>query len=99
LLRAAKSVRLEASMFRQLFISDDPNLYLRIGHALGSIAGLVTFFSVYVAAIDSVGWVIGIALGWIAAVLASTVANRIAKYLWGPILFLIAVLVVPPIHN
>jgi hypothetical protein len=56
--------------------------YAKTGIIVGSIAGFVTFFSVWIAAVGSVGWVIGIALGWIPALLASLIAYVVGAFLW-----------------
>jgi hypothetical protein len=53
-----------------------------VGTAIGGIAMVVTFIAVYIAAVDSVGWVIGIAVGWIPAGLASALAYLVFRYLW-----------------
>lgn len=53
-----------------------------VGTAIGGIAMVVTFIAVYIAAVGSVGWVIGIALGWIPAGLASALAYLVFRYLW-----------------
>lgn len=53
-----------------------------VGTAFGGIAMVVTFIAVYIAAVGSVGWVIGIALGWIPAGLASALAYLVFRYLW-----------------
>lgn len=50
-----------------------------VGTAIGGIAMAVTFIAVYIAAVDSVGWVIGIALGWIPAGLASALAYLVFR--------------------
>lgn len=57
-----------------------------VGKAFGGIAWLITFIGVYIAAVDSVGWVIGIALGWIPAGLAAVLAYLVFRYLWWAIL-------------
>lgn len=57
------------------------------GMVIGSLAGLITFIIVYIAAVGSVGWVFGIALGWIPAGLASGLAYLIFRYLWWLVLF------------
>ena len=58
----------------------------RLGSAIGTFAGLVgailVFLAVYAAAIGYSGWVVGIALGWIPAILAALVAGFIFRYLW-----------------
>jgi hypothetical protein len=53
-----------------------------IGIVFGGLAWLVTFVAVYIAAVASVGWVIGIALGWFPALLAAILAFVIFRYLW-----------------
>ena len=60
-----------------------------IGGLVGGLGGIVTFLVVYLAAIDSVGWVIGIALGWIPAFLAAAVVYFVGRYLWWALPFLI----------
>ena len=57
------------------------------GMVIGSLAGLITFIIVYIAAVGSAGWVFGIALGWIPAGLASGLAYLIFRYLWWLLLF------------
>jgi hypothetical protein len=52
------------------------------GMVIGGIASVITFIAVYIAAVGSVGWVIGIALGWIPAGLASALAYVVFRYLW-----------------
>jgi hypothetical protein len=69
-------------------------VYVGVGTLTGGIAFVVTFFAVYIAAVDSVGWVIGIALGWIPAVLAGWFAYGIFRFLW-PVLVVAAVVLIP----
>jgi hypothetical protein len=57
-------------------------LYVRIGSLLGAIGASIAFFGAYVAAIDSAGWVVGLAVGWITAWLAAVVAFVILRHLW-----------------
>jgi hypothetical protein len=64
-------------------------LFAVIGGLVGGLGGIVTFLVVYLAAIDSVGWVIGIALGWIPAFLAAAVVYFVGRYLWWALPFLI----------
>jgi hypothetical protein len=61
-----------------------------IGLLIGVIAWLVTFLAVYVAAVDSAGWVVGIALGWIPATMAGGVAFFLFRYLWWAIALVVA---------
>lgn len=58
------------------------NAYSWIGMLLGGVTALVTFIAVYIAAVGSVGWVIGIALGWIPAGLAAAIAGTLVRWLW-----------------
>jgi hypothetical protein len=71
---------------------ENPGLYSKIVHgAAAAIAGLV-FIIVYVKAVQSVGWVIGIALGWIPAALAAVIAYGAIRYLWWLLLLAVAAL-------
>ena len=54
---------------------------------IGGIAAVVTFVAVWIAAIGSVGWVFGIALGWIPAWIAAAIAYVFFRFLW-PLLLL-----------
>jgi hypothetical protein len=64
-------------------------IYKDTGDVLGGLSAVITFFAVYWAAVESVGWVIGIALGWIPAQLAALFCFFAVKYLWLPALLLI----------
>jgi len=59
---------------------------------IGCIAGFVVFFVAYLAAVGSAGWVIGGALGWIPAGIASMVTYFVCRYLW-PVVLVVIVLV------
>lgn len=59
------------------------------GSILGLLGGAITFIAIYVAAVGSVGWVIGIALGWIPAYLGAVAAFIFLRYLWLPSIVLI----------
>jgi hypothetical protein len=63
-------------------------IYKGIGSLLGATGALIAFFSVYMAAINSNGWVIGIALGWLTAWLVAAVTFAALRYLW-PLLVLL----------
>jgi len=56
--------------------------FAMIGMAIGGLAAVITFICVYIAAVGSVGWVFGIALGWIPAGLAGWIAFFLGRYLW-----------------
>lgn len=68
--------------------SDDA-WYWNAGTIIGSLAGIVTFIAIYIAAVGSVGWVIGIALGWVPAALGSIVCYILVRLLWLPALLMI----------
>ena len=53
-----------------------------IGAFSGIVGALLVFLAVYAAAIGYSGWVVGIALGWIPAILASLAAGILFRYLW-----------------
>lgn len=57
-------------------------LHEGIGSILGGVGGLATFVIVYILAIDSAGWVVGIALGWVVAGLATAAVFLVLRYLW-----------------
>ena len=64
-------------------------IYLGIGTLIGALTGIATFLAVYLLAIDSVGWPVGIALGWIPAAIAAAVVTVLLRYLWPAVLFLL----------
>lgn len=53
-----------------------------IGNVCGGLGGLIAFFAIYIAAVGSVGWVIGIAIGWIPAYLGALLTFFLLRYLW-----------------
>jgi hypothetical protein len=57
-------------------------LYAGVGFVVRWIAAITTFIAVYIAAVASVGWVIGIALGWIPAGLAAAIVGWLVGALW-----------------
>jgi hypothetical protein len=63
------------------------------GPVIGGLAAAMTFVIVWIAAIGSVGWVFGIALGWVPAWLAAAVAYAFFRVLWPlPLLGLLGLL-------
>ncbi len=62
-----------------------------IGLFVGPIAAVLAFVGVYIAAVNSIGWVIGIALGWIPAGLAAVLAYFVFRYLWFALLIMTAI--------
>ena len=57
-------------------------LWNAVGTFAGTVGALLVFLAVYAAAIGYSGWVVGIALGWIPAILASLAAGILVRYLW-----------------
>lgn len=81
---AAQNARLAQEQLikdRKLVASGDGWVAV-VGIFAGSIAALIAFIWVYIAAVGSVGWVIGIALGWFPAMLAAGVAFLVFRFLW-----------------
>lgn len=72
---------------------DELGWYLKTGRVLGGITAVIVFVAVYIAAIGSVGWVIGIALGWIPAGLAAVVSGGLVMFLWGPAALVLLILI------
>ena len=60
-----------------------------IGGLVGGLGAVISFVVVYLAAIESAGWVVGIALGWIAASLAAGIAYFLGRYFWWALPFLV----------
>jgi hypothetical protein len=70
--------------------SDEDRWYWATGDVIGSIGGLIAFVWICFAAINSVGWVVGIALGWIPAGLGALACYLLVRILWLPAIGLIA---------
>lgn len=68
-------------------------LYNRIGSLLGLFGACMAFFGAYFAAINSSGWAMGLALGWVTAWLAAAVAFVILRHLWPFLVVLLIALV------
>ena len=64
--------------------------YFTAGNVIGGLGGLIAFIWICIAAVGSVGWVVGIALGWIPAALGALVCYLLLRLLWLPALGLIA---------
>ena len=67
--------------------------YSTVGIVIGGLAGAIAYISVCIAAVRSVGWVVGIALGWIPAGLAAALAFFLGRYLWLPLVIGMAFLI------
>lgn len=78
---------------------DDLGWFGVTGTVVAYFAAVVTFIAVYIAAVGSVGWVIGIALGWIPAGLASGVAFLVGRYLWWLLALAILLIVWTALHD
>jgi hypothetical protein len=59
---------------------NDDGAFATTGYVIGGLTALITFVCVYIAAIGSVGWVFGIALGWIPDGLKRN--EEYLRYLW-----------------
>jgi hypothetical protein len=79
-------------MSDQTLLRNPSHWFVDVSWAAGWVGFVITFLAVYIAAIGSVGWVIGIALGWIPAMLAAGFAFFVFLWLWWLILIAIAVL-------
>jgi len=83
---------------RDIFISKAPTgkegYYLRIGGILGALIGTVTFIGAYIYCIASYGFLFGFGLGWIPSGIVALIVSQVVRFLWGPIIFLIVILVV-----
>ena len=63
--------------------------YLAIGTVLGFLAGVVTFFAVWIYWTATHGWILGVGLGWLVAAPVATTVGVAVRFLWGPLLFLV----------
>ena len=63
--------------------------YLAIGTVLGFIAGVVTFFAVWIYWTVTHGFILGFGLGWLVAAPVGATVGVVVRFLWGAILFII----------
>lgn len=63
--------------------------YWAAGDVIGVIGAVICFISIYIAAIASVGWVLGVALGWIPAYLGAALCGVLLRFLWLPVLLIV----------
>lgn len=56
--------------------------YHATSEIIGFLAAAAAFIGVYIGAAASAGWVIGLALGWIPAVIAAGLCYSLTKALW-----------------
>jgi hypothetical protein len=67
--------------------------YLGIGAGLGGFIGFVTLIGAYIYCIATYGFILGFGLGWIPSVIAAIVVSQVVRFLWGPILILVLVVI------
>ena len=77
-------------MTEDLSTFKEDNTYLKIGVASGFIVGGLTFFGCWLYAIQSWGWFLGIAFGWLPSAIIAVIVGVLSIFLWGPALGLIA---------
>jgi hypothetical protein len=70
----------------------DRQAYLKIGTVLGILVGGLTFFGCWIYAIQSWGWFLGIAFGWVPSAIIAVIAGVLTVPLWGFMLAGIALL-------
>lgn len=70
-------------------MSDEDRWYWATGDVIAGIGAVICFISIYIAAVSSVGWVVGIALGWIPAYLGAALCGLLLRFLWLPLLLVI----------
>jgi hypothetical protein len=58
------------------------------GKGLGAIGAVIVYFGIWIAAADSAGWVIGIALGWIPAAILAAISYAVLRYMWWLVLLI-----------
>jgi hypothetical protein len=95
----ARSLLLPPAPAPKVVTSKAPNprkggYYLVIGGILGALIGTVTFIGVYIYCIASYGFLFGFGLGWIPSGIVALIVSQVVRFLWGPIIFLIVILVV-----
>jgi len=69
----------------------EDNSYAVGAGIVGVLVGIVTFFGCWIYAIDTYGWFLGLAFGWIPSAIIAFIVGALAGALWP--LLLIAVLV------
>jgi hypothetical protein len=74
--------RQEAAQIHHKKAAGFEDLWSAIGAFSGIVGAILVFLAVYAAAIGYAGWLVGIALGWIPAILGALVAGFLFRYLW-----------------
>jgi hypothetical protein len=72
--------------------STPDSMYLGIGGLVGGLGAIATFLIVLLAAVDSVGWVIGLVFGWIIGLVAGAIVFWVGRYVW-PFVLILAIYV------
>jgi hypothetical protein len=68
--------------------------YLGIGAGLGGLIGFATFVGAYIYCIATYGFIFGFGLGWIPSGIVALIVSQVVRFLWGPIILLVALAVV-----
>jgi len=71
---------------------------VKVGMAVGVIAAIVTFLWIFIASLESVGWVIGIVVGWIPAALGAAIAFFLGRHLWWFLAVLLVLAIALALH-
>lgn len=61
----------------------DEQIYRVISKVLGCLAAVVTLIACWIAAIAQWGWLLGIAFGWIPALIIAAIVGFLIYALWG----------------
>lgn len=70
-------------------VFEDRNWYWNIGGFFAVITALVTFVSCWWYAVASWGFLIGVAFGWIPAIIIATMAAAVAAVIWLPAVIIV----------
>ena len=73
--------------------------YFEIGRILGAIAGVLTFVGAYIYCIASYGFLLGLGFGWLPSGILAAAAGAGVTLLWGPLLFLILLVIIALFRN
>ena len=70
-------------MSEDLSVFKEDYNYWKIGSVLGVLVGGLTFLGCWLYAIQSWGWFLGIAFGWIPAAIIAVIVGLLTVGLWG----------------
>ena len=65
--------------------------YARVGYVIGGIVGLLLFVGLWIYCIATYGFLSGVGLGWLPAAIVAVIIGLLLRFLWGPLLFLVAI--------